>query len=318
MELAPAISILMPVHNCMRYLGAAVDSIRNQSLSAWELIVVDDGSTDGSAEMLDAYARQDSRIMVIHQENRGLPKALNRALREAKAPWIGRMDGDDVAESARFSHQLEFLRARPSVGMVGSGVRLIDPKGRPLGRGCPPIEHEDIDRELIKGNGSAIYHPTILMRREVLDAVGGYDGTSGLEDLDLFLRLAEVTQLANLPEPLLHYRLHLGSTNANRRERHARMTDEVVRRAHVRRGLDPATAPRRRVLENSAGAVFEDWSMKASLSGHYRTALIHAGNAFANESGTQRWVRLARSMRFFGSRIMRIELLRGERGERQG
>jgi glycosyltransferase involved in cell wall biosynthesis len=308
--MTPSVSILMPVYNCGVHLAQALDSILAQTYGDWELIAVNDGSTDESGQLLDAYAARDPRIRVIHQSNAGLPVTLNRAFFASAGSYIARMDGDDIAAPQRLERQLAFLNANPAIALVGSAVDLIDPKGRSLGRGRAPIEHEAIDAELMQGNGSAIYHPTIVLHRWALEWVGGYDETSGLEDLDLFLRLAEKTRLANLAAPLLQYRLHFGSTNANRRERHARMTDDVVCRAYARRGLDPSEAPRRRVLQDSPGAVYEDWSMKAAFSHHFSTAVIHAVNAFRVERGPERWHRFMRCMRLLVSLFSKRLLFR--------
>lgn len=223
----------MPVYNAESYLAQAVRSILAQTIQGLELICVDDGSTDSSADVLARAAALDTAVTVVHQSNAGVAAALNAGLQRARAPFIARMDADDIASPHRLAKQLLALRAQPSVVAMGSWYREVDAAGRSLGKPiCSPPEHAPIVRRLLAGDPGALRHPTVVMRRHAVQALGGYDPDTGhAEDVDLFLRLAELGELANLPDVLLDYRVHDASvTNAHRRT-HRLDVDRVVTRA---------------------------------------------------------------------------------------
>ncbi|MGJ3242700.1 MAG: glycosyltransferase family 2 protein [Opitutales bacterium] len=213
----PAVSVLMPVYNGVAFLGPALDSICRQQAVDWELIAVDDGSTDKSGTILDRAAASDPRIRVFHTPNRGLIAALNLGLGEVRAERVARMDADDVAEPERLLRQCRLLEAKPDLIACGTWALMIDPEDRPIARVRPPVEHEAIVAALQAGHGTALIHPTLVARRSALEAIGGYHADwLHTEDFDLYLRLAEYGRLANLPEVLLRYRQHPGSVNARR------------------------------------------------------------------------------------------------------
>ena len=245
--MTPVVSVLMSVYNGERYLAAAVRSLLNQTFGDFELIVVDDGSTDRSAAMLARFTAADSRLRVITQPNAGLTASLNTAARLARTSLLARMDPDDIATPMRLAAQVAYLSAHPRVTALGTRVVLIDPYGTPIGRPKHPLYHADIDADLLRGEGWAIVHPTAMIRRDAFDRVGGYDEryrTS--QDFDLWLRLAETGRLANLEAPLLRYRQHLASTNFAKAEQQQSLKIRILAEAHRRRGLpplDPATLP---------------------------------------------------------------------------
>src|SRR5436305_9543595 len=129
MDDRPQVSVLMPVYNAIRYIGVAVDSVLSQTFSDFEFIIVDDGSTDGSAEILREYAGRDPRIRLISRPNTGLGFALNEALAVARAPFIARMDADDECLPERFEKQIQYLRNHPECVLLGSRVLWIDSDG---------------------------------------------------------------------------------------------------------------------------------------------------------------------------------------------
>lgn len=203
----PAISVAMSVYDNAPYLRAAIDSILAQTFADFEFLIVNDGSSDGSAEIIDAYAAADSRVRAIHQENRGLVPSLNRLLAEARAPLIARMDGDDVCLPERFARQVAFLEANPDYGVVGCWAQDIDEEGR-FGNGIggdQPTTHEGFLDALL--GKPLMCHPSAMLRAEVVRGVGGYRALyRHCEDYDLWLRLCEVTRLCSLPERLILYR----------------------------------------------------------------------------------------------------------------
>ncbi|MFO1061553.1 MAG: glycosyltransferase [Dongiaceae bacterium] len=241
MAAAALVSVIMPVRDGARHLAAALDSIRRQSLAAIEILAVDDGSRDATPALLAAAARDEPRLRVVRQEPAGIVAALNRAVAEARAPLLARMDADDVAWPERLARQAAFLDAHPAVAAVGGGCRLIDRHGRVLGLWQPPTGPAEIAARLPAEN--CLSHPTVTMRRAAVLQAGGYRAAfAGCEDYDLWLRLAERHDLANLPEPVLDYRLHGGQ--ATWRALEARLLAELAAVACAGRrragGPDPA------------------------------------------------------------------------------
>jgi glycosyltransferase involved in cell wall biosynthesis len=159
----PLISVVMPVYDAGEYLVDAVASIVEQTLDDWELIAVDDGSQDGSGEILEWFALQDARIRVIGQANAGIVAALNRGCAAARGPLIARMDADDVAFPQRLARQAEFMRRHPECVVVGSSILEMDAESDPLGRSWLPTEHAEIlDNLLNRRTGH--FHPTTMYR----------------------------------------------------------------------------------------------------------------------------------------------------------
>jgi glycosyltransferase involved in cell wall biosynthesis len=197
----------MPVLNAIPFLHEALDSVLAQSFRDFEFIIVDDGSSDGSTEVLDKYASRDPRIRVLRNaSNIGVAQTLNRGLAECRGEYIARMDADDVALPERFAKQVEFMDARPEVGVSGTWFTTfggIDDTYR------HPEDGEDIKISHLLRD-SAICHPTAFIRRTLLQTTGiRYpEGNFPAQDLWLWIRLGFVSKLANIPEPLLRYRVH--------------------------------------------------------------------------------------------------------------
>ena len=208
----PRVSVLMAVYDGMPYLPEAVASIRGQTLEDWELVIVDDGSTDASVGYLDA--QDDPRIRVIRQPNAGLAAALNRGLAACRAPYTARMDADDVSHPTRLAKQVAWLDAHPEVGLLGTQYvpRGETRVGRPS---ALALDHDEIVRRLMKAL-HGICHPTIVCRTPLLERIGGYWDQGLGEEWDLYLRMAEVGRVANLDEVLLTYRFHTSSLNAQK------------------------------------------------------------------------------------------------------
>ncbi len=195
----------MPVYNNERYLHAAIDSILRQTLKDLELVLLDDGSTDNSIDVVRTF--RDPRIKLICLEHRGLPRVLNFGIQNAEGEYIARMDGDDIAIDTRLEKQVSFLNANPDVGIVGTYFHEIDEAGQVRATWVLPTDHESICKAMIKH--SALAHPTVMMRRVVLETVGFYnEKLLGAEDYDLWIRISRSYRLANIPEPLLLWRVH--------------------------------------------------------------------------------------------------------------
>ena len=272
---SPAISVLVPVFNCAPYLDEALWSIRRQTFEDFECVFVNDGSTDRSGDVLAHHASQDRRILVVNQPNGGIVSALNAGLSHCRGEFIARMDGDDIALPNRFARQIEFLRANPGIGAVGGWARVIDAEGNKLGDQTiirMPITHSEINGSLASG-GYALIHPTVMIRAEALRRVRGYDPEFRVaEDLDLFLRLGEITQLANMPEVVLHYRRRPNSQSLVYSSAIARWDVKALRRAKARG---------RPITRETFARAEDRISWRAVSEGDRSAAFAHALQAFA-------------------------------------
>lgn len=233
---APAVSVLMAVHNGVHWVGAATASVLGQTLSDLELIVVDDGSTDGTADLLCTFG--EPRLRVERQPRAGLTRSLNRALFLARAALVARLDADDVSLPERLNRQYAFLAAHPEVGLLGTAALEVDEAGREAGVVRPPEDDRAIRRALIRHN--PFVHSSVMMRRALVEQVGGYDiSFTVAQDYDLWLRLSGITRMANLGEPLVIRRLVPGRVTASRDSERLRAEARARWRA-VRRGTYPS------------------------------------------------------------------------------
>ena len=198
----PLVSILLSVHDGADTVGTAIESILEQTFEDWELIAVDDGSTDSTKEVLARYA-DDHRVVPISIPHGGLAHALNVGRSRASGPLLARMDADDRCLPLRLEKQVDFLRAHPRVGVLGAAAIAKRADGSSFTM-IRPADHEDLVARIRYEN--PFIHPTVVIRRDLLESVGGYDETlRRSQDRDLWLRLHRVTQFANLESPLLHY-----------------------------------------------------------------------------------------------------------------
>ncbi|WP_319414372.1 glycosyltransferase [uncultured Cohaesibacter sp.] len=207
----PEISVILPVYNGEAYVEEAISSILAQDFTDFELLVINDGSTDGSGVILEKMARQDGRIRILARQNDGLVSALNWGLSEARADIIARMDADDIAYPNRFSVQWQCLKDNPDIGLVFSQMNKIDAQGRSIGKVTKTrLSAEDVAKALRQGN-CLPHHPTVMARKAEMLAVGGYrEMFKGAEDLDLWYRMSKRSKLVGLADVLLDYRLHPG------------------------------------------------------------------------------------------------------------
>jgi glycosyltransferase involved in cell wall biosynthesis len=279
---APSVSVLMPVYNSERYVAQAVESILAQTFTDFEFLIVDDGSTDASRTILESYAARDARIQLVSRPNTGCLVALNEMLGRARGDLIARMDADDVAFPERFERQVAYLYEHPACVLVGSRVLIIDPDGDEITVMGNALGHEEIVDALLANQGQMVYHPAVMFRREAVMALGGYDVRMiEAEDLHLFLRLADVGEIVNLPEPLLKYREHLkkaGRARAERLEQYCRM---ILNEARERRNMGPlpeaGPGPRNaKDLVATPVQIYQIWAWWALQSGRLRTSRKYA------------------------------------------
>ena len=222
------VSVYMIVHNGARFIRAAVDSILAQSFPDFEFVVIDDGSTDSSPEILASY--RDPRLRVIHQENQGRPRARNRALAECQGRFIAVIDSDDLAKPERLARQVEYLRAHPEIGVLGADHLFIDEMGRTVSRVRLPPEHEKLRRLIVIRNSIPL--SAAMFRKDVADAIGGYDETFVFcQDHDFLVRAAARFRFAALPEVLAARRIHGSMIMMTRNRENMKHAMRVRRRA---------------------------------------------------------------------------------------
>jgi len=215
----PKISVIMGVKNGERFLREAVESILAQTFTDFEFIIIDDGSTDKTPDMLKAFSYKDPRVKIItNPHNVGLTKSLNIGLRVARGEYIARMDADDVAMPERFEKQVKFLDEHAEHALVGSWGDVIDENGNEIGTFEYPAEDFELKKILIKIN--PFIHASVMMRRSVLETIGLYDENWRFgQDYELYFRIARRFKIANISESLLKHRLNNGSiTRTNNRE----------------------------------------------------------------------------------------------------
>jgi hypothetical protein len=226
----------------MPWIAPALASLQSQSFADFELVVVDDHSSDSTSALVASRAANDPRIRLVPNRGRGLVAALTTGLAETRAPLVARMDADDIAWPHRLEAQVSFLDTHPEIALVGAQVQPIDAAGRPAGDpSLFPTEPVTVAHDLLY-RGCVVRHPTVLVRRTALEAVGGYRAVTELaEDYDLWLRLSEKFALANMPDVLLDYRVHPGqvSHGVNWRQRFARDASLIAARARRRGDGDP-------------------------------------------------------------------------------
>lgn len=219
----PTVSVVIPSHNRERYIAAAVQSIIRQTFADWELIVVDDGSTDRTCEIVASFADPRIRIVLL-QANEGIAAARNVGLEEAHGEYIAWLDSDDIAKSDRLARQVQFLRDNPDVALVGGCAHKISPEGHRLpGTRVPPLRHEDIRcRQLLT---SAFQQSAIMGRAGILKAYPYDPRFQVCEDIDVCVRVAAKHRLSNIPNVLVERRIH--DTQLSRGQKHKVLAAQV-------------------------------------------------------------------------------------------
>jgi len=225
----PRVSVVMPVHNALPYLDAAVESVLGQTFSDFEFVILDDASTDGSTERLRQWAARDSRIRLLEEEqNLGPARSSERVARAASAPVVARMDADDISYPERLADQLEVLDRHPDVGVVGGLFDIIDPDGR-IVRGPELWRLRQPASVPPFGNGPLTY------RREIFECVGGYrEECEFWEDNDLILRMAAITSIMVLPYSVYQVRLARVSNRLSSEQQRVERAVDLMYRARAR------------------------------------------------------------------------------------
>lgn len=203
MSVEPKVSILLPTHNGERFIRRAIDSVRAQTFTEWELIVINDGSTDKTGALVTEIKALDPRIkMIIFEKNKGIQKALNEGLLQAKAPLVARLDDDDLwTDTEKLSKQLRRFEEEPTLVLLGTGVIVQDEEGRALYNFRNPETDSEIRKRILYRN--CFSHSSVMFKRSLALSCGGYsehEQTLHIEDYELWLRLGRHGKMANLPD----------------------------------------------------------------------------------------------------------------------
>jgi hypothetical protein len=280
---APRVSVLLPVWNGEAFLAEAIESMLRQTFSSFELIVIDDGSNDRTAASAEEFARGDERVCVLRRAHEGLSPALNAGIGEARGEYVARMDADDISVPDRLQKQVAYLDAHPACVALGSSIEVIDETGRHLGLKTFATTHDAISSALLRGV-SAMAHPTVVARRDVLRAAGGYDARRyPSEDLDLWLRISEHGELANLPEALLQHRRHKAAVGVREQKQMKIMALTISNEARTKRGLRPRRGTPIVAGTNADAQYHFECARTALIAGSHLTALRHATATIASE-----------------------------------
>lgn len=276
------VTVLLPCRDAAAHLEAAIASIREQSFTDYEVVAVDDGSTDRTPDLLDGWAREDDRVRIIRGERRGLVPALTAGLEVAEGELIARMDADDIAAPDRLERQVALLDSRPDLAACGAGVEYFPPDQ--VGSGARRYEAwinrlvtpHDIARAIFVE--CPIPHPTLVIRREGLLEVGGYRDLDWPEDYDLVLRLwAAGRRMAKVPEPhtgrarvLLRWRER--PDRASRTDE--RYSPEAFRRLKIAVLRETLLRGDRTVVIAGAGPIGKRWAVELQDAGTPLTGFL--------------------------------------------
>jgi len=228
----PKVSVLLPTYNGARFITKSIESVLKQSFDNFELVVIDDGSTDYTQKIVEEFVKKNDRVSFIkNKENLGIQKTLNKGLGIANGEYIARIDDDDEwAESGKLNAQVKFLDEHQNHVLVGTGVIMVDEKREELFRFLQPVEDKAIrDRMLFK---SSFMHSSVLFRKSAAMEVGGYSEEEKhrhVEDYYLWLRLGKIGKLHNLPIYGIKFMLREGAISARYKKEQFKKNIALVR-----------------------------------------------------------------------------------------
>lgn len=206
--MAHSIDVLLPVFNGASTIGEAVASLQRQTIASFRILIIDDGSTDETPDLLAKLSRLDERVTVLKKSNSGIVDALNVGLKACQAEFVARQDADDISDPSRFSVQLDYLARHPDCVAVSGAARHIDENGHFSGLQAffPPTERANFN--WAASRDPYLLHPFLMVRRSALETVGGYRHVFHSEDTDLYWRLREHGDLHNIDQVVGDYRMH--------------------------------------------------------------------------------------------------------------
>lgn len=269
------ITVLIPAYNLAAYLGDAVRSVRCQTYSGpLSIIILDDGSTDDTLAVARRLAAEDDAIRVYTQPNQGRARTRNRLLGLTEVEWLAWIDGDDIASPLWIEEQVRYLTHHPACVAVGGQGYAMTASRHAIG----PIEHplggEEIDQRHLSGEANAFFQSCVMVRRSAVIQAGGYNEVfPAAEDFDLWLRLAEVGDLANVAATHLYYRVHANSANWTISVDQREQGLQIMNEARLRRGLKPLDCSTMEVPPTRT----DDWNRRI----YWINIALRSGNPFA-------------------------------------
>ena len=281
----PRVSVVMPAYNAERFVAEAVTSVLASRYRDLELLLVDDGSTDGTVSEAIRAAAGDDRLRVIPVPHGGVAAARNAGLTHARGELIANLDADDAMFPERLERQVAFLDAHPECVAVGSRVLAIDANGRPIRVLIRHFTHEEIDAAHLNGLCGSLGNPTATFRKAAALRAGAYSSELHAvgEDHDFWLRMAEVGRLANLSDVLTRYRVHDANVSiaGTDREQQLAITMDTLTRAFARRGIADRVPAKQKAASLSAGERMGDAALLRHFTGDRTGALLRGVVAFA-------------------------------------
>lgn len=220
--LHPLVSVVMPVFNAEKYLRESIESILSQTFETFEFIIINDGSNDDSVEIINSY--NDKRIVLIDQENTGLPTALNNGIKIAKSKYIARMDADDISLPIRLKEQYDYLEKNNNVIAVGTHANIIDMDGNYVCNSRKSLSNEEICKNFPE---TPFIHPSVMFRKEMYLKAGGYLNVPIVEDVLFFISMSKLGNLENLDLTLINYRLSPQAIS-RKSKRTVKISNEIV------------------------------------------------------------------------------------------
>lgn len=267
----PKVSIVMPAYNCAEHIKESIDSALAQTHKDIELIVVDDGSTDGTAEVVQSY---ENPVVYLYQENRGMSAARNTAMKSATGDFIAFLDSDDLWEPSKLEKQIALFETHPKIGMVGSYLEPIDSNGKRSGKTKPTSRPaEDFDSMFMQGTPV----PTsVMIRSECVREVGYFnEAIFGMEEVEFFMRIAQKYQVKFMDEILGFYRIWEG--NVTKRKKHKMWLGHIhVGVWALSQGLKPET---RKKVKKRIAKYYYKLGKEYYLMHSYRKSLAHGWKA---------------------------------------
>ena len=217
----PKISIILPTYNGAKRIARAIQSVQKQSLRDWELLVVIDGSTDGTFSVVSDIAKNDERIRIVNnKENQGIQKTLNNGIKKSTGVYIARIDDDDEwCDNEKLQKQFNFLESNPEYGLVGSGIVLVNKNGDEIDQYLFVENDNDIRKTFLSQNHFA--HPSVMFRKSIFEKTGLYsekEEHKHVEDHEFWLRIGKYGKLKNLSEYLINYQIREGSISGRNKE----------------------------------------------------------------------------------------------------
>jgi len=193
----PKVSVIMAAYNEENNISKAIESILNQSFKDFEFIIINDGSTDGTEEIVKKYQYNENRILLIAKENTGLADSLNLGIKNSRSDFIARIDADDIADEKRLEIQVNYLESNPEIALVGSWCYLINLSNNIKKECKPPTKDKDIRKYMQKDN--PFIHSSVMFSKYAIEKVGYYNLIKVMEDYDLWIRIAKNYKVANIP-----------------------------------------------------------------------------------------------------------------------